>query len=290
LDRHALQRYGGVIPNNLQRYLKGKSIEQIQDGFARVYADDVLWLDTMPAVNTEKAFRFHLGCELAYAKVIPEKLHDPKYKSVKVFADEFASTADVLQLDGSPHKIGLTPFFWSSIENLEQSQSLWEQAVVYHQDIQVLAEAIKVLMTSAGGSYACVHLRRGDFVKAGWLGKAANLSSVAATIRNAIRPNEPIYLATDEANATTLEPLLAMGAKRWVDVNQQVLSRASEQTQNMAAFGDFVGLVEQMVCAKARVFLGSQCSSFTGQIWNLRQRLVGDTHRLTVTSKIKKPQ
>lgn len=50
-------------------------------------------------------------------------------------------------------------------------------------------------------------------------------------------------------------------------------------------FEDYVGLVEQMICANARLFLGSKCSSFTGGILNLRRKLVGDTTYRTVVSK-----
>eukprot|EP00730_Choanoeca_flexa_P018730 TRINITY_DN9125_c0_g1_i1.p1 TRINITY_DN9125_c0_g1~~TRINITY_DN9125_c0_g1_i1.p1 ORF type:complete len:775 (+),score=147.07 TRINITY_DN9125_c0_g1_i1:1296-3620(+) len=286
LDQEALQASGGVVVANVREYLRDKKVDQVKDAFSRVYADDTIWFDHSPSAAAKQYYRFHLGCELAYAKVVAEDITKLGSKAIKVFATEFASTSEVLQLDGAPHKIGLTPFVWSTASSLEASRSTWQNAIRYHHNIVDLAQTITNTLQSSS-TYTCVHLRRGDFVKAGWLGQAADLHRVAQTVRTAMQDGEALYLATDERNLTVLAPLMELGAKQWLDLGEKALKQAPEQVQDLAAFGDYVGLVEQMVCAKARMFLGSKCSSFTGQIWNLRRQLLGDTQRLTVTSKLK---
>ena len=101
---------------------------------------------------------------------------------------------------------------------------------------------------------------------------------------------EALYLATDESDEDTLAGLRGIGAKRWSDFEQTVQGvgkKLGGQAATYVGFEDYVGLVEQMVCGKARVFLGSQCSSFTGGILNLRRKLLGDTTYHTVVSNKK---
>ena len=40
-------------------------------------------------------------------------------------------------------------------------------------------------------------------------------------------------------------------------------------------FGDFVGAVEQVICAGARFFIGNPGSSVSGGVLNLRQDILG---------------
>jgi hypothetical protein len=58
----------------------------------------------------------------------------------------------------------------------------------------------------------------------------------------------------------------------------------------MLAFEDYVGIVEQLVCSRARLFIGSKCSSYSGGIWNLRRRLLNDTSMLFTADIPKTPK
>ena len=88
-------------------------------------------------------------------------------------------------------------------------------------------------------------------------------------IKKQIRSGEKVYIATDETNATVLEPLMRIGAARWADVHGHL----NMGPDTLTFFGDYVGLVEQTICANARRFIGSKCSSFTGGIFNCKSHL-----------------
>ena len=91
-------------------------------------------------------------------------------------------------------------------------------------------------------------------------------------------PGERLYIATDETDATTLLPLTNNGGMRWMDV----VNDLEAGPDSLLFFEDYVGVIEQLVCASARRFLGSQCSSFTGGIYNLRADLHGDYQQETI--------
>jgi hypothetical protein len=311
-----VQRGGGLIVEDFSAFARTlraatgvESVEHVSHAFKDVYDETQLWVDRLPSplqgnhfdnehryVGPGPAsvdiFRYHLGCELSYFKVV-KKAWDVKPQSqVRVFREAFHSSHALLHLDGTPHKIGVTPFVWSSNDAAAAAQDDWENAVVYTKAVMAYAEAIvgELLRRAKATTYTCVHLRRGDFVSAGWLGKAKDLSLVQANIEAAMEPGEALYLATDETSEETLAGLRGIGAKRWSDFGDTV--RAEGKKIGGAAafyvgFEDYVGLVEQIICGKARIFLGSQCSSFTGGILNLRRKLVGDTTYHTVVSNKK---
>ena len=286
-----------------------ESVDHMAHAFKDVYDDGQLWIDRLPAGLQPDAFdsehrylvadsgavdifRYHLGCELSYFKVVKKQWDVAAHPHIRVFADAFRSDHALLHLDGTPHKIGLTPFVWSSSAAAEAAQKDWGEAVVYTDAVVAYAEAIaaELLRRAKASSYVCVHLRRGDFVSAGWLGKAQDLGLVQANIEAAMTAGEALYLATDESDEDTLAGLRGIGAKRWSDFEQTVQGvgkKLGGQAATYVGFEDYVGLVEQMVCGKARVFLGSQCSSFTGGILNLRRKLLGDTTYHTVVSNKK---
>eukprot|EP00040_Diaphanoeca_grandis_P043966 m.269621 g.269621 ORF g.269621 m.269621 type:complete len:111 (+) comp85439_c0_seq1:92-424(+) len=107
-----------------------------------------------------------------------------------------------------------------------------------------------------------------------------------------------IYMATDEQNTSTLEMFRDIGVRTWADFSTTMFEQVEGKHAKMIAFEDYVGLVEQMVCAKARAFVGSKCSSFTGGILNLRRKYMndhsyhttaGDPPKKTKKNKKKKP-
>lgn len=286
------------------------AVEHVAHAFKDVYDDTQLWVDKLPselessgaAFDAEHRYtgvtakvnvwRYHLGCELSYFKIVKKTWDLKTNPHVRVFREAFQSDRPLLHLDGTPHKIGVTPFVWADADAAAAAQADWEQAVVYTPTVVAYAEAVRneLLKQANAKTYVCVHLRRGDFVSAGWLGKAADLTLVRDNVAAAMQPGEAFYLATDESDEGTLADLRKLGAKRWPDMTAAVQAEAARQGGTAATFigfEDYVGLVEQMVCGKARLFLGSQCSSFTGGILNLRRRLVGDTSYQTVVSNKK---
>ena len=310
LDKESLAEAGGEIVADEVEFLKDKTTEHLKDAFAGIYSKDSLWFERLPEsvaprLNADHSvipeaqgeqlftlpyYRFHLGCELSYFNVQPFKwTTSSKEKKVFGFYNEFANiSADVLYLDGTPHSIGLTPTAWSTEDALKASQEVWELGVVYHKSIAAFAAKIRDSLRKASPSqtYVCVHLRRGDFVTAGWLGKASDLKLVEDNIASYLETGEGLYLATDEENEETLQGLRRLGALKWSDFGASLSKSASDTVAaQMLAFQDYVGLVEQMVCAEARVFVGSKCSSFTGGILNLRRTMVQDFDYYSVVNK-----
>ena len=102
--------------------------------------------------------------------------------------------------------------------------------------------------------------------------KVGNISKVASSLLGILGPTDRLYIATDETDLAVLQPLTDLGAVLWRDVVD--ILRGSPET--LLQFGDYVGLVEQMICAHAETFIGSKCSSFTGGIFNLRTEILSD--------------
>jgi hypothetical protein len=104
--------------------------------------------------------------------------------------------------------------------------------VRYHPAADKIAELIadRLVPPSIGAakpsSFMCVHFRRGDFVTAGWLGKAKDLDLVASNIaRHRRGSTEPVYMATDERNATVLAHFRSLGILTYVTLHARVLPR-----------------------------------------------------------------
>ena len=145
---------------------------------------------------------------------------------------------------------------------------MWTDGLVYHQNIRKYATRVGKMLKdqSSQPTYTCVHLRRGDFVSAGWLGKAKDLDVVKGQIAKArVDASEPVYLATDEGDQEILDGFRSEGIFTWRDFAAELAGdRHLQKSQKYLAFEDYVGLIEQRICAQARTFVGSECSSFTG--------------------------
>eukprot|EP00050_Salpingoeca_kvevrii_P016824 m.59012 g.59012 ORF g.59012 m.59012 type:complete len:524 (-) comp7189_c0_seq1:225-1796(-) len=257
--------------------------------FNAVYDKAFLWLDSLKHLESETPGGFlseELGCELAHGAFTTVSL-EPGQR-LRGFREEFADLdADVLEIRGTSHRIGRFPVAWSSRERYDAFlRPVWLATNTYHPEIRANARQLVTILNqlSPSGTFVCVHLRRGDFVSANWLGAAKNLTLVAAII-DKIRdnPRELFYIATDESSDDVLAPVLDLGVVRWNDL-VAYLGPDTRQPGALTAFGDYIGLIEQEICASARRFVGSQCSSFTGGIFNIRNLRSGDTRRDTVTS------
>jgi hypothetical protein len=190
---------------------------------------------------------------------------------------------DVLVLEGRSIYVTRIPLVWARKENRARFDRIWRtHTSEYHPEIQSLATTIASVISRQSGGFVGVHMRRGDFVDLGLLKEAEDLNRVQEYLKQHIQPGEPFYLATNERSRESLRKFRSMGAVLWEDVMQmtevQTAIAGMSVLPSMLGFQDYVGLVEQMVCAQARLFVGTRCSSFTGQILNLRYKLLGD-HR-----------
>jgi hypothetical protein len=302
-----LKAAGAVITQDVKKFVQNKKRISVPEAYTNMFSDTTLYLDKMPKLLEGKLdsagfypknaarvklpyYRFHLGCELSYFEVKEQQWDSNRAKdrSKAIFsvAETFGNyTETILHLGGTPHNIGLTPAFWHSRDSLEESRAIWDSAVVYHPAIVKFAETVKeeLVKNNPVKTYLCIHLRRGDFVSAGWLGEAENLGLVKKTIAEHRLKGEPVYMATDEANPDVLDSFRKLGIMTWGDFSEEAKSKSPYKAY--LGFEDYVGLVEQSICGGAREFLGSKCSSFTGGILNLRRTGQGDTRYFTTAGK-----
>ena len=276
----------------------------VHEAFDAIYDNQYLWFDTLPASlaaaltadgrlpeyrKTElnfDVFTYQLGCELSYLWPVKRMFRGADWHgqvtTFKGIADEWgAIDADVLVLEGRAMFVSRSPWVFSSLLARGRFELLWQRFTSqYHPDIVSLASAVAVELRSTG-SFVAVHYRRGDFVDLGLLRAAEKVETVQAAIKSHLRAGEPFYLATNEHDPAILDSFRRMGAVLWRDVLALDAVQAHVRTLPVAAgmlcFEDYVGLVEQLVCAGARLFVGTHCSSFTGQILNLRRKIHGDT-------------
>ena len=184
-------------------------------------------------------------------------------------------------LEGRSIYVTRAPIHWSAQHDRDAYDIMWRNHTsIYHSEILALADVIARGIEGIMGSFVGVHMRRGDFVELGLLQAGEDLNRVRNSIRKHLQPSEPFYLATNEHDPEVLSTFRAMGAVLWQDVlRERLVTEAIDKLptlKHMLGFEDYIGLIEQMVCARARMFIGTKCSSFTGQILNLRLRLLGD--------------
>ena len=112
------------------------------------------------------------------------------------------------------------------------------------------------------GRFSTFHIRRGDFQF-----KKAKISvgEVMASTGHLLLPNELVYVATDDADKSLLDPIRAAGHE--VRTLGDFLSK---QEMARLANPDWVGMVEQVVASRGRIFVGTYWSTFTGYIVRMR--------------------
>ena len=112
------------------------------------------------------------------------------------------------------------------------------------------------------GRFSTFHIRRGDFQF-----KKAKISveDVMASTGHLLRTRELVYVATDEADTAFLDPIRNAG--HVVKTLGDFLSKAEMKA---LANPDWVGMIEQVVASRGRVFIGTYWSTFTGFIIRMR--------------------
>ena len=114
-------------------------------------------------------------------------------------------------------------------------------------------------------SYSCLHIRRNDLqYSSSFLSSANTLKN----IRHLLLPNETIYISTDETEPGFFYAFTEAGYRtiKLRDISQEHFPRKYE------------GMVEQLICAASRVFIGTSTSTYSSYIFRLRAYLWLDTN------------
>lgn len=109
-------------------------------------------------------------------------------------------------------------------------------------------------------NYNAIHVRRGDFNQ-GWTQNAVCLpaESILKNIEEILPHGSKLYIATDETDKTFFDPFKdKYEIYFYNDVKVNDISK------------DFIGITEQIICSRAKTFIGSFASTFSSYITRLR--------------------
>ncbi|KAF9949748.1 hypothetical protein BGZ72_008512 [Mortierella alpina] len=205
----------------------------------------------------------------------------------------------ILSIEGQFHTTGWMPLAYSSLENAQTYRSMAISFLRYTPTVYEAADYLSAILvdtirlrhrlkrtaTSGGvpGSpllLLSMHVRRGDFVTDGYgwqdHGEAWLKTVVKDATEDVLGPlskTHGFYLATDESSPRLLDYFHSLGAILFEDLIDAEFER---RFSHLLAVDDWIGLVEQVICARAKVFYGTMTSSFTSGIINMRLDLEGD--------------
>lgn len=80
-------------------------------------------------------------------------------------------------------------------------------------------------------------------------------------------PKFGFYMSTDETSSTVLDYFQSLGAILFEDLLDPTFE---SRFGHLIVFDDWIGLIEQLICARAGMFVGTMSSSFSSGILNLR--------------------
>jgi len=123
--------------------------------------------------------------------------------------------------------------------------------------------------------YAAFHIRRGDFQ---FKAVRIPIADVLKHTEDLLRPGQLVYIATDVKDFSEFEPFTSKYDVRFfrpvadaaglhfVDSGEPPSGPEAARVLNL----NHIGMIEQVVCANAEVFVGTPFSTFTGYITRLR--------------------
>ena len=130
----------------------------------------------------------------------------------------------------------------------------------YKDDLYCAAGKIVHALQKEFGTFSTYHVRRGDFQY-----KVTRLSMEEwyNNTKEVMKPGEAIYIATDDSNRTVYEPLTRDFGHpvRFLDDYPEALGDLNSM---------YYGMVDTIIAAQGRVFIGTWFSTFTGYINRLR--------------------
>jgi len=165
----------------------------------------------------------------------------------------------------------------------------------FKEEIFTMAE--RVVEKLGDFNFSCLHVRRNEFQ---FDDARTPAQGIADNIRGLIKPGEQIYIATDELSAgekKNFDPE-AMTKKRKHSWFAPIVSEYGEE--NVHFLDEYfepllrkdipkiwIGNVESVICTRARVFIGTRKSTFSGYINRMRGYMqdVGQTMILDAQTK-----
>ncbi|CAO3564201.1 unnamed protein product [Mortierella alpina] len=207
----------------------------------------------------------------------------------------------MLSIEGQFHTTGWMPLAFSSFQNAQTYRSKAITFLRYSPAVYEAAEYLTAILeetirmrqgwkwtarkTDTHGSprlLLSMHVRRGDFVTDGygwqdhgeaWLKTV--VKEAAEDVLGPLSKTRGFYLATDESSPRLLDYFHSLGAILFEDL---IDARFEQRFASLLAVDDWIGLVEQVICAQAKMFYGTMTSSFTSGIINMKLNLEEGQH------------
>ncbi len=130
-----------------------------------------------------------------------------------------------------------------------------------HQVFCAAGRIIAAMETAAGPSgFKAFHIRRGDLQ---FKEVKIPAEQIIANTADIVKANETVYVATDEKDEAYLGVLRQ-------HFNMFTLSDFHELVGLPKLNQNYMGMVEQIVCARSQVFIGTWFSTFSGYITRMR--------------------
>ena len=132
-----------------------------------------------------------------------------------------------------------------------------------------------------GEDFNAIHIRRGDFLNIRENESKNQFSNLIKDLEGRIPKNKPLFIATDESNKSIFKILKKEGYQYYfLESFYSHIKPLIKNTHPGASELICALLVDQIVCSKANIFLGSHLSTFSDYINIIRgQNKLKDFHR-----------
>jgi hypothetical protein len=150
-----------------------------------------------------------------------------------------------------------------------------------HYKKEIFEEAKKCIDILGDQKYYAIHVRRGDFMVGGqdsWMHNFIVMSAekIIENIEYTIPKYSKLYISTDEVDKNYFNPF-----KKYYDIYFY------EDVKQEEIPSHNIGMIEQIICARSKTFVGTFVSTFTSYINRLRgyMRDIEDKRVLTFSKK-----
>lgn len=199
------------------------------------------------------------------AYTIPNISYQTLYR-LDAEAPDVEFTGDIVKLDELDNKQilyfpkNLFGNFYNVIQTSRMNELCRYVAKHLHYKSTIFEDAKQCIDIMGDLEYYAIHVRRGDF-NAGWLAKEVVLpaETILENIQYALPTGCKLYIATDETDKSFFNSFREKYDVYFYD---------DIKVKDMPA--DFIGITEQIICARAISFIGSFASTFSSYITRLR--------------------
>lgn len=128
-----------------------------------------------------------------------------------------------------------------------------------HYRREMFLDAWNIIDHLGDGAYAAMHVRRNDFQ---YKDLFISGEEILKNVRPILKPGEVLYIATDADDTSFLAPLEAVYKVCYFKDLKHLINRYMD--------GNLIGCIEQLVCTRARVFIGNKLSTLSSYAYRLR--------------------